>query len=486
MELEQLKNLRRWVTDHRHFQILRLLSDKLRVEVFITGGLVRDRIINKETPDVDVTLAREALQLAQLFADQIGGSFVLLREEAETARVVLKGATYDFAKFRGPDLEADLRGRDFTINAIALSLNQAFEEKEWTVIDPLGGIDDLKNEILRMTSPDCFNQDPLRTLRAFRFSSQLSLTVEPNTFQAIKDAAGLLTRTAPERIHHEWLVLLSQPACFHQVELMDPAGLLEVLFPELCQLKNVPQNGYHHLNAFEHSLLSLRYLEEVISGHPLLSAHLEEEVLNYQKGKIKLPWLKWATLLHDLGKAATGEKKGDRLTFYDHVSASQNLFQSIAERYRLSHREKNYIQQMIGWHMRPHHLIQEERKMELSRKALTRFIREVGDDLNGVFLIGLADSLAAQGEEKPADLETHLIAFWEKALEVREEVVRTLQKARPLLTGQDLIDLGLLPGPLFKTLLSDIQEERLEGRITSREEALQWAQRRIASRKTPD
>ena len=132
--------------------------------------------------------------------------------------------------------------------------------------------------------------------------------------------------------------------------------------------------------------------------------------------------------------------------------------------------------------MRPHHLIQEERKMGLSRKALTRFIREVGDELNGVFLSGLADSLAAQGEEKPADLETHLIALWEKALEVREEVVRPLQKARPLITGQDLIDLGLLPGPLFKTLLSDIQEERLEGKISTREEALQWAQRRIASR----
>jgi poly(A) polymerase len=397
--------------------------------------------------------------------------------------VVLKGATYDFAKFRGPDLEADLRGRDFTINAIALSLNQAFEAQDWTVIDPLKGIEDLKRKILRMTSPDCFNQDPLRTLRAFRFSSQLGLTLEPETFQAIKATAKLLARTAPERIHYEWTVLLSLPEAFRQVALMDPAGLLEALFPELCQLKQVPQNGYHHLNAYDHSVLSLQYLEQTLSDPSQVSPVIREEIRGLQRGIIKIPWLKWAALLHDLGKAATGEQKGDRLTFYGHVSASQNLFQSIAERYRLSHREKNYIEQMIGWHMRPLHLVQEERKMSLSRKALTRFVREVGDELTGVFLMALADSLAARGEEKPADLETHLIALWEKALAIREEVVRPLQKARPLITGQDLIDLGLSPGPFFKTLLSDIQEERLEGKIATREEALQWARRRIASSK---
>jgi len=484
VELEQIKNLRRWVTGHPYFRVLDSISKDLGSEIFLTGGLVRDRLADRQTQDVDLTMAREALRIAQKFADQTGGSLVLLREEAETARVVFKEASFDFAKFRGPDLEADLRGRDFTINTISLALSRAFGPEEWPLMDPLGGISDLGHKILRMAGPFSFDQDPLRTLRAFRFSAQLGLTIDPATLQSIKESASKLVETAPERIHHEWLLLLSQPFCFAQVGQMDSSGLLEVLFPELVRLKGVVQNRYHHLSAFDHSWLSLRCLEEIFSGPTSLPSRLAEEVNVYQEEGRKLPWLKWAVLLHDLGKSATAENKGDRLTFHGHASASQSLFQSIAERYRLSHRERNYIVQMIGWHMRPLHLAEEMRKGTLSRRALTRFVREVADDLNGVFALSLADSLAAQGPEKPKDSEAGIMALWEKALLIRDEFILPMRKAPALLSGLDLIELGLTPGPLFKTLLSELEEERFEGGITNKEEAVGWLRKQIASKKS--
>jgi poly(A) polymerase len=395
------------------------------------------------------------------------------------ARVVIDGRIFDFSKFRGPDLEADLKGRDFTINTICLSLSQAFAPGEWIPYDPLKGIRDLEARLLRMTHPDCFQQDPLRILRAFRFSAQLGLTIESGTRQAIQKWAPALIRSAPERIHHEWLLLLSQSTSFASICEMEEVGLLEVLFPEIGLLKGIRQDRYHHLDVFQHSLLTIQFLEKLIQRHIPLPADLESELIAFlNKGQV-LAWLKWTALLHDLGKATTGNEKKGHLTFYGHAEASQRQFDSIAERYRLSNQEKTFIQKMIGGHMRPLYLVQEEGQGSLTPRALNRFVREGSDELSGFFLLALADSLAAQGPEKPDDLEARIINLWRKALLIRDERIRPLEKVPPLISGKDLIDLGLKPGPLFKTLLSEINEEQLEGTVQSHEEALVWIKKRI-------
>jgi poly(A) polymerase len=137
---------------------------------------------------------------------------------------------------------------------------------------------------------------------------------------------------------------------------------------------------------------------------------------------------------------------------------------------------------MIGWHMRPWYLVQEITNKTLTRRAVIRFVRETGGELNGIFLLALADSLAAQGKEKPKDLEDRLRELWRNALSIRDEIIRPLGRTPPLISGRDLIDLGLTPGPLFKALLSELQEEQLEGKISSRPEALEWAKSRLDRR----
>ena len=132
---------------------------------------------------------------------------------------------------------------------------------------------------------------------------------------------------------------------------------------------------------------------------------------------------------------------------------------------------------MIGWHMEPFYLVQEGYKKALTRRAVIRFVRMIGEELNGIFLLALADSLAAQGKEKPEDLEDRLVDLWRQSLSFRDEIIRLWQGNPPLVSGKDLIELGLTPGPLFKTVFSEIQEAQWEGKVSSREEALEWIKR---------
>ena len=467
------------MVDQSEFGLLLNISREVGADIFLVGGLVRDRLLMRETRDVDLTLSHGALKAAKIFADRTGGTFVLLREEGEMARVVLQGRSFDFAKFRGPDLEADLRGRDFTVNTISLPLAQAFSHGDWVPYDPLNGRRDLQSRILRMSGSDCFQQDPLRMLRSFRLSAQLGFTMDPDTRQAIKKSASILTQSAPERIHYEWLLLLAQPDSFNRVQEMEPSGLLEVLFPEMGSLKGIHQGRYHHLDVYQHSLLTFQCLEGLIQGVIPLPEDLDQEKTSYLKEVRKAAWLKWAALFHDLGKAVTGEKKAGHRTFYGHAEVSQDRFSPIAERYRLSAREKNFMERMIGRHLRPLYLVQEMTNKTLIRRAVIRFVKESGEEVNGLFLLALADSLAALGKEKPVDLEDRLKELWRQALSVREEIIRPLGKISPLVSGRDLIEMGLEPGPLFKTVLSEIQEEQLEGKMSSREQALKWVKVRL-------
>jgi poly(A) polymerase len=477
MESDQIKKLRSYILGHPFSRILLEITQEERAETYLVGGLVRDRLLGRETRDWDLALSQKALRTARIFAERAGGTFVLLREEGETARVVIDGRCYDFCNFRGPDLEADLRGRDFTINAMGLSLPLAFKPDEWIPYDPLDGIKDLQMRILRMAGPDCFRQDPLRLLRAFRLSAQLGLTLDPDTGQAIKRWAPQIIQSAAERIHYEWSLLLSQPDSFDSLNQMDEAGLLQILFPAMGRLKGMEQDRYHHLDVFKHSLLTLRCLEKLMDKNISLPADLEAEMASYLAQEKKRTWLKEAALFHDLGKGTTVGEKGGYKTFYGHAQASKEQFVLIAQRYRFSTREKAFLEKMIGLHMRPFLLVQEEQRGPLTRRAMIRFVREGADDLSGQFLLALADSQAAQGREKPKTLEDLLKKLWREALSARENWLRPLEKISPLISGRDLISLGLNPGPLFNTLLSKVEESRLAGEISTREEALNWVRK---------
>jgi poly(A) polymerase len=232
-----------------------------QIQVFLVGGTVRELILGGRTPDLDLAVSRQTLDLAQELARALGGTYVLLDETERTARVVAGAATLDLAEFRGASLEADLRGRDFTINAMALDLAALLAGEPVDLIDPCGGWADLAAGQVRMVAAANLASDPLRLLRAYRFAATHGFTVTAETATAIRDLAPALARVAGERVHYELMQLLAAPRAAPGLRDLDRVGLLSHIFPELLDLKGVAQDGYHHLDVFEHSLETVAQLE---------------------------------------------------------------------------------------------------------------------------------------------------------------------------------------------------------------------------------
>ena len=230
-------------------------------------------------------------------------------------------------------------------------------------------------------------------------------------------------------------------------------GFWTSCFPEFLPLKITPQNSFHHLNVFDHSFLAFQRLEQILNHEPPCPSGLTESLKTLSENEVQRSYLKWTALVHDLGKPATAERKDDRWTFHSHDRLGQELFSKIAERFRLGHQARDTMVRLIGWHMRPFHLLQEESKGRLTTRALFRFVKEINEDLNRVFLLALADCRAAQGPDRPSDLEDRLIRLWQEALQIQKEIILPLSSAPPLITGKDLIQLGLTPGPLFKEII---------------------------------
>jgi poly(A) polymerase len=475
----QLNELRNWITEQPLFQTLRQTADRLGCACYLTGGLLRDWLLGRPTRDIDLAVSRQALELAREFAQAAQGTFILLKETEETARVVLADLQFDFAGFRASSLSEDLRDRDFTINSMALPLTGAFGSDPWEPIDPLNGAGDLDQGIIRQCGPNSFNQDPLRLLRAYRLNAQLGMEIEAGTRQGLKKWSPGLNRSAPERRLYEWVQLLSQPAAGPTLALMNEDGILDILFPEFLPLKNTPQNGYHHLNVFDHSLLAFQRLEQILTNDPPWPSGLSEVLKTCPENGLYRSYLKWTALVHDLGKPAAAERRDNRWTFHSHERYGQELFNNIAERFRLGHQVRDTMVRLIGWHMRPFHLLQEQTQGRRTPRALLRLVRETGADLNRVFLLALADCRATLGPDHPPDLEDRLIRLWQEAWNIREEVILPLSNAPPLITGNDLIRLGLTPGPLFKEIIDQIKEEQWSGSVTTREEALAWIRREL-------
>ncbi|MER3515310.1 MAG: hypothetical protein C4310_13710, partial [Chloroflexota bacterium] len=210
-------------------------------EVYLVGGAVRDALLGRPIRDLDFALAGDAIRLARTVADHLGLSFYILDAERGIGRVVAgdeERMTLDFARFRGPDLAADLAGRDFTVNALALPAT-ATDLSE--LIDPLGGRQDLERRLLRATSDTAFRDDPVRVIRAVRLALQLGFTIESHTQALLRAAAGLVGQPAPERSRDELAHILAGPGVALALRQLDELGALAVLIPEIEALKGLAQ-----------------------------------------------------------------------------------------------------------------------------------------------------------------------------------------------------------------------------------------------------
>ncbi len=463
--------------------IYHVLPDTL----YLAGGTVRDLLLGRRPADIDLTVAHRARRWARRLAEQTGGVYVTLGREEDAARVVWQGEGIDFSSFRegATTIGEELLKRDITVNSMAVRIDRllAAGRDEWPaaleVIDPAGGLLDLKGRLIRVTSRHSFRADPLRLLRIFRFAAVLDFVIEPGTLEQAARQRQLVGRVAAERISHELDLIMASPRAHPAFGAMAGTGLLWELIPELRAGVGMAQPASHHLDVFAHCLETLGQMEKIqqepgryFPGHgPHFRAYLDRD-----RNRVRL---KWAALLHDAGKPATygiNEDKGGRITFYNHDLKGADILADLAARLRWSREDTRVVAGLVAAHMRPFFLANVARKGELSLKACLRLIRTMGEDMPGLFLLAMADALAGKGEGRPEEMEREVATLFARLEEVRQQNVVPVHQAPPLITGRDLIEeLHLEPGPIFRRILARVEEARMEKKITTRAQALALA-----------
>ena len=470
--------------------------------LYLVGGFLRDLALREaghlgRLEEIDCAV-RGAEGCARAFAKSVRGRAISL--DPRTWRVVMGGQEgrpgwVDFAELRGEDIEADLHGRDFTVNALACRLPLQ-GNGEPCLIDPCGGLCDLADRVLRAVSPTVIQEDPIRALRAYRLAAQWALSLEAKTEELLVRERHLISRSAPERVREEGFRLLRLPSATPAVRRMVDAGLLFTLLPECEAMKGLAQSderGYHTGDLLSHALDTLAALEALLEeGDPgrsvyegLFPGH-GWRFRRYLRPLFGAPVLKLAALLHDMGKPQCQRKGANgAIHFYGHEEVGAEMADSLARRLRFSRRERECLMRLIRLHMRLPSLMTSFGGRPLSRRAVFRLGREAGEELPGLILLGGADARAKGGPFAPSEA---FLTFARGFLETLNQVLGKAPEVGPTpgrgtpptrwLNGHDLQDLfGLPPGPRLGEILSALAEAQAIGEVGSREEALAWVER---------
>jgi len=466
----------------RTFKILNSLAKKRKVKIYLVGGYLRDLILKRENKDLDFVLAGELTGFVKEFAKKIKGSFFLLNDRYQTNRVVDKkhNLTYDFTRMRGRTIEDDLKKRDFTINALALDLERPILSK---VIDPCKGREDIRKRIIKMVSEEAFTDDPLRLLRSIRFRALLNFELEEKTKKLIKQKAFLLKKISGERIRDELFGILALEESYRFIRELDKLKLLTQIIPEIEALRMTDQEGFHHLDVWEHSLETLKHTEKILKDlrklfpkfYKKINKHLEKEVANKQP---RIVLLKLATLLHDLGKPQTQSitPKG-RMRFIGHEEKGVEIAGEIGERLRLSRKAIETIKREILYHMRPGNLSEVPK---LTNRAIFRFFRDCKEEGVETLILSYGDRLAAQGPlATPRMIKKHRKVVEEMLGDYCEK--KSIVKPKRLINGNEIMKrFKLSPGPKIGELLEQLSEAQAEEKVKTKKEAFQFIKELLA------
>jgi len=439
--------------------------------VWVCGGSVRDWLLGTPALDLDLAVQGRAIELGQALAEATGGHFVLLKEAYDTCRVVIQGRQVDLAGLRGPTIEADLTARDFTVNAVAV------EAGSGKILDPTGGIEDLAKGVLKTAGPGVLRQDPLRVLRGFRFVASLGLAPAPQTMEELKAAGPGLFGVARERVGHEWRIMCAGQWAAEALVLMDQAMVLTRLVPELSFGRGVEQNPYHHLDVFWHQLECAWHAAKILAGEQ--TGGLSQEIIKAAgAGARERSTLITAALMHDVGKPFTRKPKAPGWnTFYRHESVGAELAGARTRALGLTNAEAQAVELLVRLHMRPMHLSGLMARGRLSTRALNRLVLAAGRWLEALIVLAMADTMAGRGPQRPVEAEQNLAAVARELINARITLARA-QANPPLVNGHDVMAVaGIGPGPMVGRILKELREAQLEGRITTREQAIEMLKR---------
>jgi len=456
---------------------------------YLVGGYVRDLLLSRPAKDVDVVVQSGAIPLARRLANATGGAFYVLDDETEAARIVYPlrsvGSVVDVASMRGPDLLADLKARDFTINAMAIDIEDAFRP-DATIIDPCDGQSDLRARTLRATSGQVFQRDPVRMLRALRFAATLGYRVEPQTTDWIRRDAPRIVDTSAERIRDELVPIVGGRGAAQNLRHMEQLGLLQHVLPEVAALRGCVQSEPHIHDVYEHTLAAVAEAER-LGAWPqpqlgpdeqaylapfarALAAHFGQVVSEHGS---RATYLKWAAILHDVAKPETSTLDEDRwIRTPGHPDLGAEMAGKILRRLRFSAREVRLVRTVVAHHMRPGQLI---KSAPVTGREVYRYFRDTDDAGIDVLMLALADQRATRGDTLQVD---HWREYLELTRHMLEHYFRKPQEAvapPTLITGSEVMSvLGIGPGPRVGQALEEVREAQAEGQVRTSQEALAY------------
>lgn len=465
------------------FKALYEFASEKKSKPYVVGGTVRDIILHRNISDIDLSL-HDSMQFAKEFGDRIKGITLIFNDHQLTSRVIIQGSDLyvDLSDLRGTDIIEDLSKRDFTINSMAIDLIELMSRGSCNVIDPYGGIADMEHSLIRVISKENLIDDPLRMIRAFRFASILEFNIDIETERLICELSSLIATVSNERIRDELFRILYSCNSAEYLKLMDKVGLLEQIFPEINEMKNTPQNYYHDLNVWEHSVLTMELFEQ----HPVpeylseYSDHIER-YLSHElvKGRSRMTLLKLVVLFHDVGKPGTQSVASDgRIRFFEHYLHGEEIAKQIGARLKLARREINFVTKVIKYHMYPLFLcnsLKASPEQDITSKGVRKFIYETGDEWLPILLISDADIRATkQGKDS-------LIYLAKVASKIANAYFNeSAPLPPPLITGKDVMnEFNLAPGPIIGKILKHVRKSQLNGELQTKEEALELASKMV-------
>ena len=452
------------LTQNKNLKIFKIISQVAYdrgQSVYVVGGYVRDLLLGRKSPtDIDFVTESSGIELAQAVAKSISpetkvsifktyGTAMFRYENLELEFVGARKESYS-ADSRNPQveqgtLEDDQKRRDFTVNAMAISLNK---DNFGELIDPFNGMEDMEQKILRtpLEPVQTYSDDPLRMMRAIRFASTLGFSIEQKSLEAIEKEAKRIEIITVERIMVEFnkIMLSEKPSV--GLELMKKTGLLDIVLPEFTALEGIEEvEGQKHKDNFWHTL---------------------EVVDNISKNTDNL-WLRWAALLHDVGKAPTKKYvKGTGWTFHGHEFLGSKMVKTIFQRLKLPlGKDMKYVQKMVKLSSRPIALISDD----VSDSALRRMLFDAGEDLEDLFTLCKAD-ITTKNSYKQEKFKKNFEYVAKKIKEVEEkDHVRNFQ---PPITGEEIMQMfNMKPGREIGILKERVKEAVLEGEIPNEHEA---------------
>jgi putative nucleotidyltransferase with HDIG domain len=448
--------------------------------LYLVGGTVRDLLLGHFPKDIDL-VCRNAKKVASDISKRNNASLVSMEKKPHEPcyRIVDRDNPDEFldiAGMRGNDILEDLKNRDFTMNAMAVEIRGDGTAGE--LIDPVHGAEDIREKMIRMVSDRALVSDPLRILRAIRHAATLNFSIDDATLREMQSSAGLLTCVSAERILTELLLILASRRGALHFRKMDALGILEVLFPEIMPMKVCDQNGYHHKDVWGHSLLVMEKVEGILNDLPEYFGGVSGEIAdNLSSGRI--PLLKLASLFHDIGKPVTkGQRPDTRITFYGHDKAGADIIRHIAERLRMPNRSRDLMVSIVREHLKPLVLSRPETR----RTSLIRWFRRLRDDAVPVLILGMADIMSSLGPASGVEYRNGVIAWIQESMYSYFSSLRQKIEAPLLITGDDLISMGMEPGIALGNLLYRLRFAQDTGKITSREEALHVAREMLFKR----